>query len=66
MIFEISEFGILSILQIGGDVKSISRTVTCTGELSVLIRVIPRGKRLNTPRLDYQVFPGGRDLIPPV
>ena len=26
----------LSILQIGGDVDSISRTVTCTGELSAL------------------------------
>ena len=25
-------------------VESISRTVTCTGELSALIRVIPRGK----------------------
>ena len=53
MQFEISEFGILSILQSGGDVESISRTVTCTGELSALIRVILRGKRLNTPRLDY-------------
>ena len=56
MIFEISEFGILSILQIGGDVESISRTVTCTGELSTLIRVIPRGNRLNTPRLDYHTW----------
>ena len=57
MIFEISEFGILSILQIGGDVESISRTVTCTGELSALIRVIPRGKRRNTPsRLSYLVM----------
>ena len=36
MIFETSEFEILSILQIGGDVESISRTVTCTGELSTL------------------------------
>ena len=49
MIFGISEFGILSILQIGGDVESISRTVTCTGELSVLTCVIPRGEGLNTP-----------------
>ena len=56
MIFETSEFGILSILQIGGDVESISRTVTCTGELSALIRVIPRGKRLDTPRLDYHTW----------
>ena len=37
MQFEISEFEILSILQIGGDVESISRTVTCTGELSTLM-----------------------------
>ena len=36
--------------------KSLSRTVTCTGELSALIRVIPRGKRLNTPRLDYHTW----------
>ena len=56
MIFEISEFGILSILQIGGDVESISRTLTCTGVLSALIRVIPRGKRLNTSRLDYHTW----------
>ena len=56
MIFEVSEFGILSILQIGGDVESISRTVTCTGELSALICVIPRGKILNTPRLDYHTW----------
>ena len=56
MVFEISEFRMLSILQIGGDVESISRTVTCTGELSVLIRVIPRGKRLNTSRLDYHTW----------
>ena len=41
MIFKnYSEFGILSILQIGGDVESISRTVTCTGELSALTCVI--------------------------
>ena len=38
------------------NVESISRTVTYTGELSALIRVIPRGKRLNTPRLD--IIPG--------
>ena len=56
MIFEISEFGILSILQIGGDVESISRTVACTEELSALTRVIPRGKRLNTLRLDYHTW----------
>ena len=31
----------VTVLQIGGDVESISRTVTCTGELSALIRVIP-------------------------
>ena len=37
-------------------VESISRAVTCTGELSVLIRVIPRGKRLNTPCLDYHTW----------
>ena len=46
MIFGISEFGILSVLQIGGDVESIS---TCTGELSALTCVIPRGEGLNTP-----------------
>ena len=58
MIFEISEFGILSILQIGGDVESISRTVTCTGELSALTRVIPRGEGFHTPpsRLSYLVI----------
>ena len=49
MILGISEFGILSILQIGGDVESISRTFTCAGELSALTCVIPRGKGLNTP-----------------
>ena len=49
MIFGISEFGILSILQIGEDVESISRTVTCTAELSALPCVIPRGEGLNTP-----------------
>ena len=38
--------------------KSLSRPVTCTGELSALIRVIPRGKRLSTPlsRLSYLVM----------
>ena len=56
MIFETNEFGILSILQIGEDVESISGTITCTGELSALIRVIPRGKRLNNPRLDYHTW----------
>ena len=40
---------ILSILQIGGDVDSISRTVTCTGELSALTCVIPRGEGFHTP-----------------
>ena len=49
MIFEVRKSGMLSILQIGGDVESISRTVTCTGELSVLTCVIPRGEGLNTP-----------------
>ena len=58
MIFEISEFGILSILQIGGDVESISRTVTCAGELSALTCVIPRGEGFHTPpsRLSYLVI----------
>ena len=28
---------------LGGDVESISKTVTCTGELSALTCVIPRG-----------------------
>ena len=58
MIFEISKFGILSILQIGGDVESISRTVTCTGELSALTCVIPRGEGFHTPpsRLSYLVM----------
>ena len=58
MIFEISEFGILSILQIGGDVESISRTVTCTGELSALTCVIPRGEGFHNPpsRLSYLVM----------
>ena len=37
-------------------VESISRAVTCTGELSALIRVIPSGTRLNTSRLDYQTW----------
>ena len=56
MPFEISEFEILSILQIGGDVESISRTVTCTGELSALICVIPRGEGFHTPPyLDYNI-----------
>ena len=38
--------------------KSLSRTVTCTGELSALICVIPRGKDLITPlsRLSYLVL----------
>ena len=49
MILGISEFGILSILQIGGDVESSSRTVTCTGKLSALTCVIPREEGLNTP-----------------
>ena len=49
MQFDISEFEILSILQIGGDVDSISRTVTCTGELSALTCVIPRGEGFHTP-----------------
>ena len=49
MQFEISEFEILSILQIGGDVDSISRTVTCTGELSALTCVVPRGKDFIPP-----------------
>ena len=49
MIFGISEFRILLILQIGGGVESISRTVTCTGELSASTCVIPRGEGLNTP-----------------
>ena len=51
--FEIIEFGILSILQIGGE--SISRTVTCTGELSALICVIPRGNDFTPPCLDYSI-----------
>ena len=49
MQFEISEFEILSILQIGGGVDSISRTVSCTGELSALTCVIPRGEGFHTP-----------------
>ena len=36
--------------------KSLSRTVTCTGELSAFIRVTPRGKRLSTPCLDYHTW----------
>ena len=56
MQFEISEFGILSILQIGGDVESISRTVTCTGELSALTCVIPTGEGFHTPRLDNHTW----------
>ena len=38
--------------------KSLSRTVTCTGELSALICVIARGKDLITPlsRLSYLVL----------
>ena len=38
--------------------KSLSRTVTCTGELSALTCVIPRGEGLNTPlsRLSYLVL----------
>ena len=56
MIFETSEFGILSILQIGGDVESISRTVTCTGELSALTCVIPTGEGFHTPRLDNHTW----------
>ena len=38
--------------------KSLSRTVTCTGEMSASIRVIPREKRLSTPlsRLSYLVM----------
>ena len=35
--------------------KSISRTVTCTGELSVLISIIPRGKDFISPRLNYSI-----------
>ena len=47
------EFNSINSIQ---SVESISRTVTCTGELSALIRVIPRGKRLNTPRLDCHTW----------
>ena len=57
MIFEISEFGMLSILQIGGGVRvAFSRTVTCTGELSALTCVISRGKDLIPPCLDYHIW----------
>ena len=49
-------FKMLSILQIGGDVESISRTVTCTGELSALTCVILRGEGFHTPPcLDYNI-----------
>ena len=36
-----------------GMFESLSRTVTCTGELSALICVIPRGKDLILPCLDF-------------
>ena len=36
--------------------ESLSRTVTCTGELSALISVIPRGKELIPPCLDYRTW----------
>ena len=48
MIFGICEFGILSIPS-EGMFESISRTVTCIGELSALTYVIPRGEGLDTP-----------------
>ena len=68
MIFETSQFGILSILQIGGDVESISRTVTCTGELSALTCVIPRGEGFHTPpsRYSYLVNVHGTSVVPGV
>ena len=56
MTFEISEFGILSILQIEGMFESLSRTVTCTAELLALICVISRGKNLIPPCLDYCIW----------
>ena len=55
MIFEISEFGILSILQIGWMFELLSRTVICTGELSALICGIPRGEDLIPPCLDHSL-----------
>ena len=39
-----------------GMFESLSRTVTCTGELSALICVIPRGKDLIPPCLDYHIW----------
>ena len=56
MQFEISEFEILSILQIGGDVESISRTVTCTGELSTLM-CYSQGGRISYPPLSRLSYP---------
>ena len=35
--------------------ESLSRTVTCTGKLSALVCVIPRGKDLIPPCLDYSL-----------
>ena len=35
--------------------ESLSRTVICTGELSALICVIPRGTELIPPCLDYHI-----------
>ena len=58
MMFEISELECYRFYKSEGMFESISRTVTCTGELSALIRVIPRGKRSHTPlsRLSYLVL----------
>ena len=36
--------------------ESLSRTVKCTGELSALTCVIPRGKDLIPPCLDYHIW----------
>ena len=55
MIFEISEFGNYRFYKPEGMLKSLSRTVTCAGELSVLTCVIPRGKDFISPCLDYHI-----------
>ena len=39
-----------------GMFESLSRTVTCIGELSALICVIPREKDLIPPCLDYRTW----------
>ena len=36
--------------------ESLSRTVTCAGELSAFICVIPRGKDLMPPCIDYRIW----------